>query len=141
MERPYISSVFLSNPIETDSYLNNIPAVEFLIRGNRLDFCRNVTFLVGENGTGKSTLIEAIAVAYAARAGVQDEIEIIKSGKEPGWNKGKDGLFTTPDKVHYGPWGKDQPRHAPKRVTAVTPAASKDNLLCAHTIYIRSIPI
>ena len=64
MERPYISSVFLSNPIETDSYLNNIPAVEFLIRGNRLDFCRNVTFLVGENGTGKSTLIEAIAVAY-----------------------------------------------------------------------------
>lgn len=68
---------------------------------------------------------EAIAVAYAARAGVQDEIEIIKSGKEPGWNKGKDGRFTTPDRVHHGSWGKDQPRHAPRRVSAVTPAASK----------------
>lgn len=31
---------------------------------DRMPFCKPVTFLVGENGTGKSTLLEAIAVSY-----------------------------------------------------------------------------
>ncbi len=31
---------------------------------NELKFNRPITFLCGENGTGKSTLLEAIAVAY-----------------------------------------------------------------------------
>ena len=34
----------------------------------RLSFSSNVTFFVGENGTGKSTLLEAIAVAYGFNA-------------------------------------------------------------------------
>ncbi|HEU4947380.1 MAG TPA: AAA family ATPase [Kribbella sp.] len=42
---------------------HSIPAVrQVLAQG--LDLARRVTFLVGENGTGKSTLVEAIAVAY-----------------------------------------------------------------------------
>ena len=43
------------------SYLRRIPALQFK---DSLVFQNNVTFFVGENGTGKSTLLEAIAVAY-----------------------------------------------------------------------------
>jgi predicted ATPase len=40
-----------------------IPAVEQLLaKGLTLD--RGVTFLVGENGSGKSTIVEAVAIAY-----------------------------------------------------------------------------
>ncbi|GHU74936.1 ABC transporter ATP-binding protein [Clostridia bacterium] len=62
MTRNYISSVWLSKPIEEDSYLRNLPVVRSLDSLGGLDFDKAVTFLVGENGTGKSTLLEAIAV-------------------------------------------------------------------------------
>jgi predicted ATPase len=39
----------------------SLPAIQHL---DRLAFHPKVTFFVGENGTGKSTLLEAIAVAY-----------------------------------------------------------------------------
>ncbi|MCI8386850.1 MAG: AAA family ATPase [Clostridiales bacterium] len=42
-----------------NKYLKKIPVVENL---NRISFKSQVTFFVGENGTGKSTLIEAIAL-------------------------------------------------------------------------------
>ena len=47
--------------ISPESYLRNIPAVCSL---ESLSFTSPITFFVGENGTGKSTLLEAIAVAY-----------------------------------------------------------------------------
>lgn len=43
------------------AYPFNLPAVKNL---TRLNFDPKVTFLVGENGSGKSTILEAIAVAY-----------------------------------------------------------------------------
>ena len=43
------------------SYLRDIPALKDFYR---LVFDSNVTFFAGENGTGKSTLLEGIAVAY-----------------------------------------------------------------------------
>ena len=43
------------------SYLRDIPALKDF---NRLVFDSNITFFAGENGTGKSTLLEGIAVAY-----------------------------------------------------------------------------
>lgn len=46
-----------------DSYVEDIPAVRFLHESGRMRFEAPVTFLVGENGTGKSTLLEAIAVS------------------------------------------------------------------------------
>ena len=49
-------------PLDEKSYLNNIPAFQFLIQNNELCLMSPITFFVGENGTGKSTLIEAIAV-------------------------------------------------------------------------------
>jgi len=43
-----------------NSYPFSIPAINQLVE---LDFSPTVTFIVGENGSGKSTIIEAIAVA------------------------------------------------------------------------------
>jgi predicted ATPase len=42
-----------------------IPAIRHL---HRLEFHPAVTFFIGENGTGKSTLIEAIATKYGFNA-------------------------------------------------------------------------
>ena len=47
--------------VPRDSYIRDIPAIAGL---DELTFERNVTFFVGENATGKSTLLEAIALAY-----------------------------------------------------------------------------
>ena len=49
------------NKIPEHSYLHRITALSGL---TDLPFSKNITFFVGENGTGKSTLLEAIAVGY-----------------------------------------------------------------------------
>ena len=49
------------NRIEQHSYLRKIESIKNL---EELVFEKNIAFLVGENGTGKSTLLEALAVAY-----------------------------------------------------------------------------
>ena len=51
--------------VPRDSYLRDIPALKGF---DRLAFDSNVTFFAGENGTGKSTLLEGIAVAYGFNA-------------------------------------------------------------------------
>lgn len=63
MEKAYLDSVRLRRDLPEDSYLRQLGPVRYLMEGNALTFDRSVTFLVGENGTGKSTLLEAIAVA------------------------------------------------------------------------------
>ena len=60
----YISEIRFKGNIETRSYLSNLPIIKFLTKNENLRLNKNVTFFVGENGTGKSTLLEAIAVAY-----------------------------------------------------------------------------
>lgn len=59
------------NKIEKDSYLQEIPSLR---NADSLEFSNNVTFFVGENGTGKSTLLEGIAVAcgFNAEGGSKD---------------------------------------------------------------------
>lgn len=64
----YVSAVRFEGEIEVDLYLKNIPAVKYLMEKGKLDFSKNVSVFVGENGTGKSTLLEAIAVAYGFNA-------------------------------------------------------------------------
>ena len=49
------------NVIAPGSYLRNIKTIANI---NSLAFHSPITFFVGENGTGKSTLLEAMAVAY-----------------------------------------------------------------------------
>jgi len=59
---------------ESSSYLSTLPVVKYLQSIEHLDFTKPVTFFVGENGTGKSTLLEAIAVAmgFNAEGGSRD---------------------------------------------------------------------
>lgn len=68
MSADYISSVTFDNKLDKDSYLNSLPVIRYLSKAKELSFSSNVTFFVGENGTGKSTLLEAIAVAYGFNA-------------------------------------------------------------------------
>ena len=59
----YIKGIQLHGDYDPDRYPFNIPAVRYLSKTEYLPLEKPVTFFVGENGTGKSTLIEAIAVA------------------------------------------------------------------------------
>ena len=64
---PFIKSVSLNRMFvpSFDVYPYSIPAIKNL---QTLELHRNVTFFVGENGTGKSTLLEAMAVAEGFNA-------------------------------------------------------------------------
>lgn len=78
-----------------------LPAVRTL---ERLDFHPKVTFIVGENGTGKSTILEAVAVALgfnpeggtknfnfssrASHSNLHDYITLVKGVRRP-----RDGFF------------------------------------------------
>ncbi len=64
----YVSRVLLNNEPSSDSYLSDLPVVKHLSRCRELVLPSNVTMFVGENGTGKSTLLEAIAVAFGFNA-------------------------------------------------------------------------
>ena len=68
MSAKYISNVLFNNTLDKSSYLNDLPVIKYFKEFERLDFYADVTFFVGENGTGKSTLLEAIAVAYGFNA-------------------------------------------------------------------------
>jgi predicted ATPase len=58
-KQPFLSYISIRNPFEDSAeYPYNLP---FLKNGLELQLEKNVTFLVGENGAGKSTILEAIA--------------------------------------------------------------------------------
>ena len=59
----YLSEIKYDGLGREDRYPYCIPAVRYLHKTGKLPFSKPVTFFVGENGTGKSTLLEAIAVA------------------------------------------------------------------------------
>lgn len=61
-EKPYIRAIKLKAPESLDwaSYPYVIPAVNDL---ENIEFHPDVTFFVGENGSGKSTILEALALA------------------------------------------------------------------------------
>jgi len=63
MKKQYIRSIELleNDSINWSRYPHNLDAVKHL---KELDFHENVTFFSWENGSGKSTILEAIAVQY-----------------------------------------------------------------------------
>lgn len=72
-EKPYLRSVSIRSKegIDLAKFPFDIPAVRNL---GGLEFHPDVTFFVGENGTGKSTLLEAIALAmgFGAEGGTKN---------------------------------------------------------------------
>lgn len=64
----YISEIVFDNKLNKDSYIYDLPVIKHLSRCEKLEFSSPITFFVGENGTGKSTLLEAIAVAFGFNA-------------------------------------------------------------------------
>ena len=66
MKDLYIKGLFIDwDKIPKDSYICNIPAIKDV---SELRFENSITFFVGENGTGKSTLLEAIAIEFGYNA-------------------------------------------------------------------------
>ena len=93
-------------------YLNNLPVINFLKAKREIEFNKPITFFVGENGTGKSTLLEAIAIAYGfnAEGGTKNfrfstvnthselfkHITLVKNGI----NKATDGFFLRAESLY-----------------------------------------
>ena len=102
MNRHYIHAIKMRYCSDC-SYISSLALVKYLNKVEQLSFSQDITFLVGENGTGKSTLIEAIATCagYNAEGGsknfdfytrrtesnLHEYITIVKQAYE------KDGFF------------------------------------------------
>ena len=98
--KPYLREVSIRGDadIDTGRYPFSIPAVREM---GTLKLHPDVTFFVGENGAGKSTMLEAIAVAMGlpAEGGsrnvnrqqqevspLQRELKLVKGYKQPRWS-------------------------------------------------------
>lgn len=99
MNNQFIQSISIDwNKIGMDSYLRNIESIKTL---GKLAFTSPITFFVGENGSGKSTMLEAIAIAagfnpeggtknyhfstYDSHSELCDAMRITKGYRKPGW--------------------------------------------------------
>lgn len=99
MNHQFIQSVMIDwDRIGRNSYLRDIEAVEGL---ERLEFNRPITFFVGENGSGKSTMLEAIAIAagfnpeggtknycfstYDSHSELCEAMKLVKGYRRPDW--------------------------------------------------------
>lgn len=101
--RPYLKSIAFKDTetIDWSSFPFDVPSVNCL---DKLEFHPDVTFFVGENGSGKSTVLEAIALALGfsaeggtknfnvetadTKTGLADHLKLIRSFKRP-----RDGYF------------------------------------------------
>lgn len=86
------------NKIDSRSYLRDIESIAGV---SDLMFHKPITFFVGENGSGKSTMLEAIAVAYGfnpeggtknysfstydSHSELCNAIRLIRGYNKPGW--------------------------------------------------------
>lgn len=100
----YISEVRISKDIPRSNYLSKLPVVRNLRKMGGIHLNNDVTFIVGENGVGKSTLIEGIAVAmgfnpeggtvnfnFATNDSHSDLFNYLTVGR--GYIRHKDGFF------------------------------------------------
>lgn len=95
---PYVRSVQIKSPETLDwaSYPYNIPTVNDL---EKIEFHPKVTFFVGDNGSGKSTILEALALALgfseeggtrnvvlnsaSSASALHESLRVIKNFKKP----------------------------------------------------------
>jgi predicted ATPase len=98
--KPYLRSLSIrdDDDIDTSRYPFSIPAVRDI---GTLSLHADVTFFIGENGAGKSTVLEAIAVAMGLPAeggsrnvsrqqqevsALQQHLRLVKGYKAPRWS-------------------------------------------------------
>ena len=115
--------------ISERSYLRGIEAVSKI---HELSFGKPVTFFVGENGSGKSTILEAIAVAYGfnpeggtrnysfstfdSHSELCDAMRLIRGYSKPRWGyflraESFYNVATAEDEYSRGPGGIPQHFH------------------------------
>jgi predicted ATPase len=72
--RGFIRRISLDSTASTGRYPFTLPVVRHLSQVDSVELAAGLTFLVGENGTGKSTVVEALAVAagFNAEGGSQN---------------------------------------------------------------------
>ncbi len=63
-ERKFIKSISIKSNVDKKSYEYKLPVIKYLEDNKKLEFSKKVSIFTGENGTGKSTLLEAIAIAF-----------------------------------------------------------------------------
>ena len=59
----YVRGLRISGAIPPQEYVAHLPVVRYVMEKGSFKLTKPVTILVGENGVGKSTLLEALAVA------------------------------------------------------------------------------
>lgn len=115
--------------ISERSYLRGIEAVSQI---SELSFSKPVTFFVGENGSGKSTILEAVAVAYGfnpeggtrnysfstydSHSELCNAMRLIRGYSKPGWGyflraESFYNVATAEDEYSRGPGGRPQHFH------------------------------
>lgn len=94
VERIYVPAALVAT---SSSWPWSIPAVDDLV-GNGVALIAPITFLVGENGTGKSTIVEALAEAWGVdvrggHSGRKYSSELPRSvlGEAVRFDRGRDG--------------------------------------------------
>jgi len=103
-------TVDVDQPLPAGQWPMTIPAVAQILRDG-LDLAPGVTFLVGENGSGKSTIVEAVAMAYGlgreggstgSRHGTRDsESPLSRSLRlQRGLGAGRWGFFLRAETMH-----------------------------------------
>ena len=109
------------NKIDECSYLRGIEAIKGL---EELSFNKNITIFVGENGSGKSTMLEAIAVSYGfnpeggtrnysfstydSHSELCDAIRLSRGIRKPKWGyflRAESFYNVASAEVEYSKWG------------------------------------
>lgn len=110
LNKNYLRAVELREMPPENLYISELPVVKNLASIGKLEFKSPVTFLVGENGTGKSTLLEAIAVAvgFNAEGGGRNFTFSTNESHSPLWKyldtaktlSAKDGYFLRAESLY-----------------------------------------
>lgn len=131
MEIPlYITKAIIRwDKIKEDSYIRGIPAVAQI---SDMEFHKPITLLAGENGIGKSTLLEALAVAsgfnpeggtrnyvfstYDSHSELCDCINLVRGIRQPKWGyflraESFYNVATQEDEYSRGPGGMPEHFH------------------------------
>lgn len=109
-DRRPVRAIRPAGPAVPDRWPATIPAVRQLL-DEGIDLAGDVTLLVGENGTGKSTIVEAVSMAYgmsaeggstqarhstrATESGLHEQIRLDRGPGAPRW-----GFFLRAETMH-----------------------------------------